>query len=70
MNKQEFLKILDEDFDAQLREPTPYCNQIIIDGKVFAEWWPKKGTTMYKGIRGKICSDYEEFLEWLKTLGE
>ncbi len=42
--------------------------QVLQNGKVFAEWWPKKGTTMADGKRGKICKTNEEFLNWLKEV--
>ncbi len=51
-----------------LREPTPHLIQAMRGGKVFAEWWPSKGTTMHAQKRGPRCADAAAFLRWLRTL--
>lgn len=51
-----------------LREPTPHCVQVMRSGKVFAEWWPGKGTTMHQQKRGPRCMDSAAFVRWLRTL--
>jgi hypothetical protein len=52
-----------------LREPTPHLVQVMKAGKVHAEWWPTKGTTMHRQQRGPRCGDSAAFLRWLRTLG-
>lgn len=41
--------------------------QLRQDGKVFAEWWPGKGTTMMDGKRGPKCATGEDVVAWLKN---
>jgi hypothetical protein len=38
------------------------------DGKVLAEWWPNKGTTMMDGKRGPMCRTGEDVVAWMKTM--
>lgn len=42
--------------------------QFIQDGKVLADWWPSKGTTMMDGRRGPICATGEDVVAWLKSV--
>jgi hypothetical protein len=51
-----------------LREPTPHVIQVMKAGKVHAEWWPTKGTTMHRQQRGPRCVDSAAFVRWLRTL--
>lgn len=52
----------------QVRRPIPNHVQFLQDGKVFAEWWPSKGTTRTPDGRGPICATGEDVLAWLKTM--
>lgn len=38
-----------------IRTPSPHQVQVMQDGKVLADWWPGKGTTMMDGKRGPKC---------------
>ncbi len=40
--------------------------QFVQDGKVLAEWWPSKGTTMTDGKHGPRCGTGEAVIAWLK----
>lgn len=51
-----------------VREPSPHHVQVMRGGKVLAEWWPSRGTTMHRQARGPRCSDSSAFLRWLRTL--
>lgn len=51
-----------------IREPTPHCVQVMRGGKVFAQWWPGKGSTMHAYRRGLRCMDSAAFVRWLRTL--
>ena len=42
--------------------------QFMQDGKVLADWWPGKGTTMMDGKRGPACMRGEDVIAWLKTV--
>ncbi len=57
-----------EDMDLQILRPSAHHVQFRMDGKVLADWWPSKGTTMINGQRGPLCETGEEVLAWLKTL--
>ena len=48
--------------------PSEHHLQLRQDGKVFAEWWPSKGTTMTEGRRGRRCRTVAEFIDWLNTI--
>jgi hypothetical protein len=37
-------------------------------GKVFADWWPSKGTTIKDGKRGPVCADGEDLIAWLRSV--
>ena len=50
-----------------VRNPSPHHVQLMQDGKVFADWWPSKGTTMMDGQRGPRCRTGEDLIAWLKT---
>ena len=58
----------DDGLGLQVRRPTPNHVQFLQDGKVFAEWWPSKGTTRTPEGRGPICATGEDVLAWLKTM--
>lgn len=51
-----------------IRQPSPHCIQVMQGRKVFAEWWPGKGTTMHRQARGPRCADSGAFVRWLRTL--
>jgi len=38
------------------------------DGKVLADWWPGKGTTMMDGKRGPACVTGEDVVAWIKSV--
>jgi hypothetical protein len=47
--------------------PSPHHVQVrTADGKVFAEWWPSKGTTMMDQQRGPRCRTAEDVVAWLR----
>lgn len=48
--------------------PSPHHVQLRQDSKVFAEWWPSKGTTVSNGKRGPVCRTVAELIDWLKGL--
>ena len=48
--------------------PSAHHVQLRQDGKVFAEWWPSKGTTLSDGKRGPVCRTVAELIDWLKGL--
>jgi hypothetical protein len=50
----------------EVRNPSPHHVQVMQDGKVLAEWWPSKGTTMMDGKRGPRCRTGEDLIAWLK----
>ena len=50
----------------QVRRPKDNHVQFMQDGKVLAEWWPSKGTTMMDGKRGPVCATGEDVVAWLK----
>ena len=52
----------------ELREPSPHHLQVTRGGKVFAEWWPSRGTTMHAHQRGPRCADSSAFVRWLRSL--
>jgi len=52
----------------EVREPSPHHVQVRRSGKVLAEWWPSKGTTMSAQQRGPRCADAAAFLRWLRGL--
>lgn len=47
--------------------PSPHHVQVRQDGKVLAEWWPSKGTTMSNQKRGPVCRTTADFVEWLRS---
>jgi nitrous oxide reductase accessory protein NosL len=51
----------------QVRRPKDNHVQFMQDGKVLAEWWPSKGTTMMDGKRGPMCTTGEDVVAWLKN---
>lgn len=51
-----------------VRQPSPHCIQVMQGRKVFAEWWPSKGTTMHAQKRGPVCRDASSVVRWLRTL--
>ena len=51
-----------------VRTPSPHQVQVMQDGKVFADWWPSKGTTMADGKRGPKCKTAAQVVEWLRDL--
>ena len=50
----------------QVRRPKENHVQFMQDGKVLAEWWPTKGTTMMDGQSGPACGTGEDVVAWLK----
>lgn len=52
----------------EIREPSPYSVQAMRGNKVFAEWWPSKGTTMHQQKRGPRCIDSAALVRWISTL--
>lgn len=57
------------DWEVEVRRPSVHHVQLRQDGKVFADWWPSKGTTMRDGKRGPKCKDSAALMAWLKTDG-
>lgn len=51
-----------------VRQPTPHLFQVMQGRKVFAEWWPSRGTTRANGQPGPRCMDEARFVKWLRTL--
>jgi len=51
-----------------VRTPSAHQIQVMQDGKVFADWWPSKGTTMADGVRGPKCKTAAEVVAWMKTV--
>jgi hypothetical protein len=51
-----------------VRMPSAHQIQVMQDGKVFADWWPSKGTTMADGVRGPRCKNAAQVVAWLKDL--
>ncbi len=50
-----------------IMRPSPHAVQFRRNGKVLAEWWPGKGTTMANGRRGPVCKDGDELVGWLES---
>lgn len=42
--------------------------QFVQDGKVLANWYPSKGTTVMGNLRGPRCITGEDVVTWLKGL--
>ena len=42
--------------------------QFVQDGKVLANWYPSKGTTVMGNLRGPLCITGEDVLAWLKAV--
>jgi hypothetical protein len=55
------------DMGLTIRRPSDQHVQFMQDGKVLADWWPSKGTTMMDGKRGPRCRIGESVVAWLKT---
>lgn len=51
-----------------VRKPSPHCLQVMQGHKVFAEWWPSRGTTRANNQRGPKCYGYDDVVRWLRTL--
>ncbi len=51
-----------------VRVPSAHQVQVMQDGKVFADWWPGKGTTMADGVRGPKCKNAAQIVAWLRDL--
>lgn len=51
-----------------VRTPSAHQIQVMQDGKVFADWWPGKGTTMADGKRGPKCKNAAQVVAWLRDL--
>ena len=54
--------------DMTVTRPSQYHVQVREDGKVVAEWWPSKGTTMAGGRRGPRCRTEGDVVAWMKML--
>jgi len=55
------------DMGLTIRRPSDHQVQFLQDGKVLADWWPGKGTTMMDGKRGPRCATGDAVIAWLKT---
>lgn len=62
------LQAFARDMGLRLSAPSPHHLQIRQDGKVFAEWWPSKGTTRMDGRNGPRCRDVAALIRWLKSV--
>lgn len=62
------LKTFASAHDMTVTRPSQYHVQVREDGKVVAEWWPSKGTTMAGGRRGPRCHTESDVVEWMKML--
>ena len=51
-----------------VRTPSAHQIQVMQDDKVFADWWPSKGTTMADGVRGPKCKHAADVVAWLKSV--
>lgn len=51
-----------------VRKPSQHHVQIMSGRKVFAEWWPSRGTTRANGQAGPRCRDEVRLVAWLRTL--
>ena len=51
-----------------IRTPSPHQVQVMQDGKVLADWWPSKGTTMMDGRKGPKLLSAERVAEWLREV--
>lgn len=56
------------DMGLTLRRPIENHVQFMQDGKVHAEWWPSKGTTLMDGKRGLWCRTGDDVIAWLKSV--
>lgn len=61
-------EIAKDDLGLQVLRPSTHQIQFRLNGKVHADWWPGKGTTLSDNERGPICKTGEEVLEWLRSL--
>jgi len=57
-----------EDMDLHVMRPSEHQVQFRQEGKVLADWWPSKGTTMSGGKRGPVCKTGDAVVAWLKSL--
>lgn len=62
------LQAFARDMGLRLSAPSPHHLQIRQDGKVFAEWWPSKGTTRMDGANGPKCRSVAALIRWLKSV--
>lgn len=51
-----------------VRQPSPHHFQVMRGSKVFAEWWPSRGTTRAAGQPGPKCRDVARLVAWLRSL--
>jgi len=56
------------DMGLDIRRPSDHQVQFKQDGKVIADWWPSKGTTIMDGKRGPWCRTGEDVIAWLRLI--